>query len=57
MPDNKTISVPANVAAYLEKIAQATPETLRILAGKCDGKTPAQMQALETKLKTYQAFI
>lgn len=53
----KTITVPASVATYLEKIAGATPETLRILAKKCEGKSPVQMAVLEKKLKTYEAFI
>lgn len=52
-----TITVPAEKAEYLQQLSNATAETLRILASKAKGKSPAQMKALEEKLKMYQLFI
>ncbi len=52
-----TITVPKEKAEHLKLIASATPETLRILAEKCKGKTERDFQALEQKLKNFQAFI
>ncbi len=51
------ITVPSDRAEYLRDLAKATPETLRILASKCQGKSEEDFKKLETKLKTYQAFI
>ena len=52
-----SITVPKEKADYLKVIANATPETLRILAEKCKGKSEAEFKAIETKLKNFQAFI
>lgn len=52
-----TITVPKEKAEYLKLIANATPETLRILAEKCKGKTDKQFADLEKKLKAYQMWI
>jgi hypothetical protein len=52
-----TITVPEDKAAYLQALSSLTVDTLKILAGKANGKTPEQLKALESKLKMYQAFI
>lgn len=52
-----TITVPKEKAEALRIIANATPETLRILASKCTGKSESDFKALEAKLKTWQGLI
>ncbi len=52
-----TINVSPEKAEYLKLIANATPETLRILAEKCKGKNEKQFSDLEKKLKNWQSFI
>ncbi len=54
---NTTITVSAEKAAYLKELDALTLDTLKILAQKAKGKSPQQLQNLESKLKTYQAFI
>jgi hypothetical protein len=52
-----TITVPEEKAEHLQALSNLTLDTLKILSAKAKGKTPEQLKSLESKLKTYQAFI